>query len=333
MLSSRELPVSKYVLAGAAMVVLALAVGGAFALGLAGGELTVIDQVPDDADAVVWIDPTILHDPSSDALLESSIAALGYGTIDADEAATSFESQTGLTLSSVEEVVAFGRYGTTGGLDVRYAGAIVHADWSSEEIRDALGRTFDVSYEERSISDHTVYQPAIDDVASAPTVGVLDEGEFVVGTPLAVDDAIAVANDNNGALGGPVRSALSATDDGLVTFASELPREEVSRFDARTGGLTRLGSIRVVAGTYDTSGDAVSMTVRLRANGTEAARDMTDVARGGVPILASNVDNETVADTLRSVAVERRGQTVTLTLETTPEKLRTIARYYGFGGV
>jgi len=332
MVPLRERSVRVAVLAGAAMVSLAVLVVVAFAFGLVGGEPTIVDQVPDSADGVLRIDPGILDDPASAGVLTAGLAALGYPRMDPGEAMGTFESRTGLSLSAVDDVAAFGRYSAGGGLDVRYAGVIVHANWSGTDIRDALGRTRGVEYETATVNGHTVYQPAIEDVARAPTIGVLADGEFVIGTPLSVDDAIAVAEGEADSLSGPVRSSLSGTGDGLVTGAAAMPREQIEAFDARTGGLTRLGSIRAVAGTYDTEGDVISITVRLRASGTEAAHDVTDVARGGVPIIASTVDNETVAKTLRAVTVDREGSTVTLRLETSPDALRTMARYYGLGG-
>jgi hypothetical protein len=189
-----------------------------------------------------------------------------------------------------------------------------------------------MAYAEQTYEGHTVYQPAGDLTAVAPSVAVLDQGEYVFGSPLTVEDAIVVDNGEADALGGPVRRSLAATEDGLVTLATTLPRERVAAFDARTGGLTRLGSLRAVAGSYDTAGETISLTARLRTNGTEAARDVTDVARGGLVIVASDVDNETVAGTLRAVTVERQGSDVVARVDLTEADLRAIARYYGLVG-
>lgn len=332
MLSSRELPARTVAVAVAAVVVLALAVAGAFAFGLLGGEPTILDQVPDDADTVVRIDPAILDDPASESLFASGVAAAGFGPTSADDALGEFEATTGLSPAGMEDVVAFSRFDATGDVDVRYVGVVVHADWDPEQVRHALSQLMDMEYAAETYEEHTVYQPADDVTAVAPSVAVLEEGEYVVGSPLTVEDAIAVRKGHADALGGPVRNALSSTDEGLVTVATTLPRERVANFDARTGGLTRLSSLRTVAGSYSTSGETISLGARLRTNGTEAARDVTDVARGGLAVVASDVDNGTVADTLRDVTVEREGRDVTLRVELTETELDSIARYYGLVG-
>lgn len=331
-------------MAVAAVAFVALAVGGAFALGLFAGEPTALDQVPDEADAVASVDPAVVDDPATRELGTAALAAAGIevpgiGTPDAATVVTLAELRTGLSTAAVHEAVLFGRYDGSGRLDSDYVGAVVHANWSTESLVGALEGTTGVEYDQGAIDDVALYRPPDDAVVGAggvstrpPTVAVLANGEFAIGTEAAVADAVAVAGGDAEALDGALRRTYVATEEGLVTAAIDVSPEWIAEFDARTQGLTRLGSVDVIAGAYDATEQAHRLRLRLGTNGTEAARDVTAFTRGGLPVVASRLDDETAASLLTDVAVEREGTDATLRVETTVDDLREIAAHFGLGG-
>lgn len=330
MLPSRELPARNAAVLVAAVALLALAVGGALALGLIGGSASPLDQVPDRADVVAEVDPAIADDERTRTLVDAGLDAVGVQPSDGEGLLSTAEARTGLDARAVESVVAYGRYDAAGRLRPRYGAAIVRADWSTEAVVDAFASVAGTTYSRSDAGEATVYRPGSEPARRAPAIAVLDDGEFVLGTELAVEDAVAVANGDAEAVDGPLKGTFAATERGLVTVAARVPRERFDGLSDRMQELTRLESVRVVAGAYDATADGIEFRGRLRTNGTEAARDVTDLARGSLPLASGRLDNDTAAAMVESIEVERDGRDVRLALRTTTSELRRVAARYGF---
>lgn len=329
----------------AAAVVLALLAGGVFALGVFGGETTTLAGVPDGAQYVAHVDGAVFADDQSRTLGNAALDAAGLESVTTGTVLAAVQLQTGLGTDGLDDAVVYGRYDEAGDLDSEYAAAVVEANWSTDSVVDATTSVTDWQYETERVGDATVYRPqggqpmAIAGHTVAPlTIAALAEGTYAVGTEAAVDDAVAVANGEAASVTGPLRETVAA-DDGLVTVAANVSGAWTEELDARTQGLTRLGQVRALAATYDTpadetsedgpSEDALRVRVRMHTDGAEAARDVAAFTRGGLPVLASRLDNETAASLLNSIAVDREGTDATLVLETTIEDLREIAAHYG----
>lgn len=327
-----SLPSGRGAVAVAAVGLVALAVGGAFAFGLVGDTETVLDQVPDDADVVAEIDPAVVDDERTRTLLATGLRSAGFGSADVERVTASIEARSGLVADGVDSVVVYGRYDEGGQVDPTYGGAIVHGNLSSGPVIVALSGATGARYAETTVGDATVYRPNESGGVRAPTVAVLGEGEFAIGTEGAVADAVAVANGQASGLQGTLRKTLADTEDGLVTAAARIHRDRIVSAFPRLGEYTRLGNVQVVAGAYDTTGDGVVLRGRLRTNGTAAARDIAGMTRSGFTLATNRIYNETTVSVLEAVDVEREGRDVTLSVETTVPELRRVAAYYGLVG-
>lgn len=343
-----------------AAALIAVAVGGAFALGVFAPEPTILDDVPAEADAVAHIDGEIVGDGGTRDLGNAALATAGFDTATVGGVLGLVRFRTGLSAGAVQEAAVYARYDDEGRLDEEYAAAVVHANWTAEALVSATESVAGWEYDPTTVGDVTIHRATGDPVAVGGvtvdplTIAVLDEGEFVVGTETAVRDAVAVANGSADALDGDVRTAATAGEEGLVTVAANVSGAWTAELDAATGGVTRLDRVEAVAVTYDTVGDdaagedaadeadadaadagqqdAIVVRARFHTAGTEAARDVAAFARGGLPVLEHRADNATAVRALDAATVERSGTDATVTLETTIGDLREIAAHYGPGG-
>ena len=316
-------------------VAVGLAVVGAGAVVLSGpANATAVDQVPDGVDTVVRVDMAITNDTVTQELARAGLNSTGPmgGPDNLDAVGTEVDSRTDLDPQAISEVVIFGKVNQSAAeSEEEYVGVVVHADWETEEfLESAENDTESVApteYERTTYNGQTVLEPVGENAADDEWVGVLGDGQFVLGTEAAVTDSIDVATGDAERFDGKLRSAYEETAPGLVKFAVTVPENSIPA--EQTGGIDTgsYQSVETIAGSYYTTQTGAGVEVRLGATGTEGAKDVADVTDGALSIGAGTVQNETAKDALRAVEVERDGQVVTVSYEESVDSLEALLRY------
>jgi hypothetical protein len=327
----------------AAAVVGLLMAGGAagFVLGVgpfAASGTAPISQVPAGADTVFYVDGDIRDDPATKALVNESLSARSdseyyTGPESYEELRNQTNANTSLDPSKVEEVVSFGKYPPEDADPDRpaYWAVVMHADWSTEAVAAELkNKSTDRTWTEGSYNGHTVFKSDPDSAYRDPSwFGVLDDGEFVMGRPAAVKDAIDVAEGDQEPVGGEIRSEYdSLRDDALIAYVFDVPRERIPNQTVEAASedapvdYSVFTTVEMVSGTYYTTSDTIGVKVHMTAANTDGAKDVSDVTRGGVSFASGTVSNETLKDGLRDVKVTREKATVTVSYENSVSRVK-----------
>lgn len=305
----------------------------------AGNAADRLSAVPSMADAVATVDVnTFLADDgvrtTYDAWLEARAATESYdgpttlaGTLD------DVESTEGFDLRDLSTVTLFVGYdvsdGQVGGVRPGY---LLEGSWEESTVLSTVDTDY-VDYAEATYADHTVYEP---DSEHAQTVGVLEEGRYVVADRGAVEAAIDVDRGETDPIAGPVADAYRGTTAGPVRFASAFQEgwvpDEVDGEDG-TIDLSPVAAVETVAGAVYREGTVRGVDVSLHAPDGGTAAELDETVQGLVSL--ASVRNEAtpgyVTDLLADVAVERSGASVTLSVERTVDELAAMATEYGEG--
>jgi len=184
-----------------------------------------LGAVPADAEFLAAVDVGQLLE---DDLMAERLQQLGGmdgtvgGTPTVDELVTRLESEWGLDPRGLSTALLFAT--ASGG---QSGGAVLRADWSETEFRDALAAEAPV--ETTSHQGQTVYE------SPDEAVGVLPDGQYVVGTPEGVRASIDVATGNADSVDGPVRTAYERVPDGYLRVAFAPPEDEAAPITDEVG--------------------------------------------------------------------------------------------------
>jgi hypothetical protein len=296
-----------------------------------------IDQTPAEADVVFYTDMEIRDDPATKELVNASLSTRADepyygGPTSHEELLNETSRNTGLDPSNVEQVLGFGAYPPEGSAPDRtqYWGVILHAGWTADEITTELeNQTDGRTWTQTSYNGHTVYESEPQsEFQDRVWFGVLDDGQFVMGTPEAVKETIDVTEGDQQPVDGDLRSQYDRLrDDALVAFAADVPRDRIPEETVDRAAeqapidYTAFTSVDVVSGAYYTSSGTVGVTVNMQATDADAAKDVHDVTDGGISFASGTVSNETVKEGLRDVEVARDGSTVTVSYEKSVDRL------------
>ncbi|WP_276249635.1 hypothetical protein [Haloarcula rara] len=316
------------------------------AVGTVAGQLSsapstpALDTVPATADAVMNANVDALH--RDDGLRTLVTAALQQRAqyVSADSSAeqprnvdallSDVEAEFETSPESVHHATVFGDVGGDGDdLFDGYAGVVLQAELSAEDVKSGIENVDDIDFSELDESGTVVYKPESD---GAPWVGALGSGRVAVGTEGAVYDAVEVTNGEAAALGGPLRDAYTDTREGPVRFASRLPEPtENEAVPAGVGGddgqsidVTPLDDVRTLAGTVYRNGDVRGLETTLSAADTAAARDVASLVRELRDRAASELRDTEVADVVGGLSVDRDGATVTASVSRTVDELESL---------
>lgn len=311
-----------------ALVVLgAAAVGGAALLSDGADTGAAADQVPADVDTVVRLDMTITSDRATQLRAAVSGGALPGGSGNTSAIGATFENRTGIDPGPAREIVLFSALNDSGTANTTYAGAIVHTDAATDTATRSIRTTVGGDYERRSIEGQTVYVPAEE---SSYWIGVLGDGQLVVGSEAAVRDTVAVSAGNARAFDGQLRTAYDDTRNGTVQFATTSPDVLLPTEVEFVSDIQLFRDLRTVGGTYYIESGRTGVEVQLRANSGADARSVAQATNGTVSIAETYVENETAADAVESVTVSQQGSTVTVRYEAPIEEFRRVLGYlYG----
>jgi hypothetical protein len=307
-------------------VLTALALGG-FLPVLDGGD-EMIDRVPGEADTVVYVDPSVVSDPTTkrmiNATLEPFAAQESYeGPADYGELMAEYDNETGedeLALSKLHSVMI---YGSTAGNESgdEYYGVVVDSAWDNSEFVETVRNDSDLS--ETTYEGYTVYVNESADDGQAELLGVLGEGLYVMGTEAAVEDAIDVDRGASDPVSGDLRETYRNTRDGYIQFATSLEKSDIndSTLPGTAGGYSReqvrdlFEDTHTVAGSYYTDGDAIGFETRFGTNGEDTAGDLTNLVDAGVVRAKNNATNESVVSVYDSVEVNQDGADAVMRIE------------------
>ena len=298
------------------------------------------NAVPATADGLVYANVDGLR--RDDGLRALTTAALQqraqYVSADAargsprsvDALLTDVEAEFDTDPSKVHRATAFGDIGGGGDeLFDGYAGVVLDAELSAEDIKSGIENLDDIAFSELEASGTVVYEPESPD---GPWVGGLGSDRVVVGTEAAVYDAVDVRNGETATVGEPIRGAFTDTRDAPVRFASRLPDPSDNDGVAASvdvGGrsidLTPLDHAATLGGAVYRDGDIRGLETTLDVADTAAASDVTSVVSRLRDRLESELRDETVADIVGDITVERDGATVTASVERTTSELQSLA--------
>jgi len=285
-----------------AVAIGAVVVGGALLLTGESTSTGAIEQVPAGVDTVVRLDLTI----TSDRLRQFAAVANGAPLGASSNATAVFENGTGIDPGPAREVVVFSDNRT--GNESAYGGLVLHTNAGTDAAVAGIQNTTNSSYRSTTYNGATVNAPAN---ASNRYIGVLGEGQLVVGTQAAVRDTIDVSEGDADPVGGPLRRAYENTDNGTTRFATTAS----GRWVPASGGFLDTEAYRkldTASGTYYIDGGNAGLTVRLGASSKANAQTVAQATRGATVIGQRTIENESVAAALESVNVTREGETVTV---------------------
>lgn len=306
-----------------------------------------VEQVPGEANMLVRVDMAVANDTASQRLVRSGLnssleeltsrdsdsvlsAAVGNRTVDRDNVSAvggEVDERTDLDPRAVSEVVVFGKLSRSMSYtDAEYGGVIVHADWDRAAVLETA-RNGTTTYERTSYNGQTVLKPVSGNASEVQWVGVLDSGQYVLGSEAAVKDTIDVAAGDAAGFGGKLRTAYEDTRPGLVRFAFAVPDESVPSGETGSVDTESFQDVDTVAGSYYTTATGAGVEVRLVAAGPQSARDVEDVTNGLRAIASGTVENETTEAALRQVSIERSGSTVTVSYEQSVDTVEAVVRY------
>jgi|GEM_PF-2128315 hypothetical protein len=278
-------------------------VAGALLLSGESASAGAINQVPADADTVVRLDLTITGDRS-----KQLAAVVGGAPLSGSGNATAtFENETGIDPGPAREVVVFSDNRSEN--ESAYVGLVLHTNADTDTAVEGIQDTTNSSYRSTTYNGQTIHAPAN---ASNRYVGVLGEGELVVGTQAAVRDTIDVSAGDAESVDGSLRRAYQNMENGTVRFATTAPERWVP---GDTGGFLNTEAyekLDTASGTYYIEGGDAGVALQLGASSTANAQTVQQATEGARVIGQRTLRNESVAAALDSVNVTREGETVTV---------------------
>lgn len=298
-----------------------------------GGSSGMVDTVPEDVDLVMYVDSSLADDEATKALGEELGAVAGAGeSSDSEALRESFEDEYGLSYDEFDSVVVFGQYPEDGAgsptsqlAGAGYSAALIESSWAEDDFVDAAEEApsgdATTVYEEDEYEGYTIYiqKPEEDDVddfrqdTENPTyIGVISEGQYVVGSEDAVKDALDVDAGEEDSFSGDLRNAYDSARDGMVKFASTLPEDQVGSGMASQSA----ENVDVVAGSYYSSGsETVGMEVRMVTGDSSDAEDIVDQIDGAAASVEESVQDDDVVALVESVETSQDGSTAVVTFE------------------
>jgi FlaG/FlaF family flagellin (archaellin) len=273
---------------------------------------TKLDSVPSGATTVAYADVAgFLGDDDVRSNLNDRLSGMELEVGSVADGLDRIESQVGLDPRGLTELLTFGEAGR----DASF-GAIVWTDWSESDVLAAAEEN-GTGFTESTYGGTTVYEGDSD----ANWLGVLGDGQYVLGTKGAVEDVIDTRAGNAEPVSGSVRSAYQNAAAGYARFAFEVTDDVVPE-DA-SGQLAAFQSVQTGYGSVSASGDA-SFQLTLTATDADSAANVADVIEGGLATFRNQIEgrspvgpsgeemSDLVLGTIDETNVSQDGKTVTI---------------------
>lgn len=298
-----------------------------------GSSSSTLGPVPDGAGFAMTVDATAArNDAATETLVDAWLAGLArreYASEEQpesyDEALDRFEEELGLDPTAVSSFTPFLDVGGLYGFGFSGYGTLVEADWSAEDITDSLEDSTGQSYEQDEHYGQPLYSPSEQQYFGAAVwLGVLGDGQFVVGAEGVVRESIEASLGEVESLDGRMQEAHAATRDGPVRFVLDLPLDvipdEVER-DGTTVQLEPLNEVATVAGAVYGDGDNRGIEVTMDCDDDDTAENLTDTIDGFTAFVQPDIEREPLETALDEVSVSQDGSDVVLRYENTVEDL------------
>lgn len=242
------------------------------------GDVSGLDAVPEGATAVVHADLQAMFD---DQVLRDRVnrlvADLGEGVpqFTVTEALDRAEERGGLDPRRMNELLAFGSVATGDGA------LLVRTDFTRAEVTELVETSVDVT--ERTYRDHTVYASG-----TGSQLAVLDDGQYTLGTPLAVERVVDVQNGDAQPVGGEVRTAYDATRGGYMRFGFDIPPERVPGSDGQAAAAAR--GLEYAYGSLYRDNQSLLLSLTARTEDEESAELLHTRLEEGIGAVRAELD-------------------------------------------
>ncbi len=313
---------------GISLLVLVVVVVGAGVVFLSGGgAVGAVQNVPEDADTVMYVDASVQNDELTRKLVDMGLRETIQPGEDVESARESFEEQTGLDPQQVTRIVAFSE--TPDNVGSEYGGAIVRADWDETDVIDGLEQTQGIAYDDEDYEGYTLYTPRSE--FGSTYVGVVEEGVYVIGTENAVKDALEVQAGEEDGINDELLSTFEQTDQGLIRTATAFPASELplsAATDDAPFSLNPVENVEYAGASYQIDGNAVTVSVVMITDSADSARDVSDMMDGARSFAAGSANDDSVKQDLRDASVERNDNRVRVTFDATEDVIETLIEDY-----
>lgn len=292
--------------------VVILTVISAGCMGMLSGDTDPIEQTPQESDVLMHVDMGLFEDDDIEQL-SKTIGEEDPAFDGIDEELEEFEDETGLDATEADELLVFADTEPQTGDGEESFGVVVHSDWDEEELIESIEDEGDITYEATTYAGEDVlYEPTEQpEFGTAFSVGVLDDGQFVIGTESAVTASLDTVYDDAEPVDGELREMYEEMHGGHVTVAVDVSDE----FADATGITEDATQATVAGGAFDTGDGQVVLESQLVTGDENTAVDLTDMIKGGLAEVRQDASDEDVEDELRSIEVEQDGTTVTISYD------------------
>lgn len=295
----------------------------------------VVESVPEGVDVVVYADPGVAQDQTTADLMNGLIdvskrtEAAYDGPDDYQELLENASAEAELDVEALNGVAMYGAYPEENESDIEdgYFAMRIDSDWGEDEFVESFN---DTEFEQREYEGYTVYVEQREHDEDRPDylrddspltwIGVVADGQYVVGTEQAVKDGIDVERGELDTFGGDLRTEYDNTREGYVRFAATVPRDRIP-----DSGMSRQFSavrdIEVVSGSYYTEGDEIGMEARLTTGSESDADDLQSITDGAVATGKQMARTNESAALLDNAEVVQDGTVVVITFQSPVEDI------------
>lgn len=309
----------------AVLSVVIVAVLSAGCMGVLLGDDDPVEHAPQESDVLVHVDMAMYEDDDVERLA-NTMADEDPGFDGLDEEFEEFEDETGLDPTEAHEVLVFAEIPdqeTQMDPDAEeFGGLIVYSDWDEDDVIESIEDEEDTDYElTEHAGEDALYEPTEEpDFGDALYVGVLDDGQFVLGTESGVTASLDIAYNGADPVDGDVREMYDDMHGGHVTVAAGITDE----LEDDPTINDEIAQAEVVGGAFDTDDGAVSLEGQVIAADENVAMDTADMIDGGLATARQFTEDEDVENELREVEVEQDGTTVTISYQGDIDDLETL---------
>ncbi|WP_136717527.1 twin-arginine translocation signal domain-containing protein [Halorientalis salina] len=278
--------------------------------------------VPESADAAAHADAAAVIDDDGtrsvvDAMLGVQAEKSWYsGPEDFEGMLSDFEAETGLDPDGVETVTPFFAWrsdSSYGSASREFYGMLFEADWDEDAVVDSLEDSY-YDFEETDHADRPVYEPEYE---HGNWIGVVADGEYVIGSEDAVKDAIDVEHGDEDAMDENLRTAYADARSGPVAFVGTVPTDQLpdtsgpdDEFD-----LTTLDDVETVAGAVYENGDNRGVETTFAAEDEDTAEDLASLLDGLFAFASDQAGDGALGSELDAVEVGQDGTDVVVSYE------------------
>lgn len=305
-----------------------------------------LDSVPDGIQMAQYVHVgDVMADPATSALFDAYFARQAQseyydGPTSLSEARQQFDEASPVSLDGLHEMISFngnlmlGIGPATGGDEMRM-GMVFWTDWEESALVDAFEKMLgNQSLTEETHQGQPMYAPAGDEGFFEFNLGVLGDGQYVVGAPASVENTIDVVAGDASPVGGTIRDSMAAARAGPMQFAYDVPQEQLEeRLDERpdsTGsggfGTAMMANVRRVFGSLYVDGDSRGVEVTVDTADSETASGVRAAIETGIDGATQSMESDDpFRGILADTSVDASGSTATLSYEASVSEVESLA--------